>query len=113
MGGRRNKYGASPNMEGCPVETTLDVIGGKWKGIILYHLIAGTKLESQKGKMLEYSPFLHESQLTRGVLYMERRIGQSGSGKFQQTLSDVRPVAANIRFSQIHAPLVINKYFSF
>ena len=78
MGDRRNKYGASPNMEGCPVETTLDVIGGKWKGIILYHLIAGTKLESHKGKMLEYSPILHESQLTRGVLYMERRIGQSG-----------------------------------
>ena len=35
MGDRRNKYGASPNMAGCPVETTLDVIGGKWKGIIL------------------------------------------------------------------------------
>jgi len=36
MGDRRNKYGANPNMEGCPEETTLDVIGGKWKGIILY-----------------------------------------------------------------------------
>jgi DNA-binding HxlR family transcriptional regulator len=43
MGDRRNKYGTNPNMEGCPVETTLDVIGGKWKGIILYHLIDGTK----------------------------------------------------------------------
>ena len=30
MGDRRNKYGTNPNMEGCPVETTLDVIGGKW-----------------------------------------------------------------------------------
>lgn len=27
----------------CPVETTLGVIGGKWKGVIIYYLLDGTK----------------------------------------------------------------------
>lgn len=26
---------------GCPVEATLDLIGGAWKGVILYHLMNG------------------------------------------------------------------------
>ena len=28
-------------VRGCPVEATLDLIGGKWKGVVLYHLCDG------------------------------------------------------------------------
>lgn len=28
---------------GCPVEATLDVVGGRWKAIIVFHLMGGTK----------------------------------------------------------------------
>lgn len=28
---------------GCSVEAVLEIIGGKWKGVILFHLLSGTK----------------------------------------------------------------------
>lgn len=36
----------------CPVEVTVDVIGGKWKGLILYHLTSGPKRFNELGRLL-------------------------------------------------------------
>jgi len=36
----------------CPVETTLDLIGGKYKALILWHLSSGTLRFNQLHKML-------------------------------------------------------------
>jgi DNA-binding HxlR family transcriptional regulator len=39
MPAKRRDYDCAP---GCPVEAALDLINGKWKGVILYHLQGGT-----------------------------------------------------------------------
>ena len=47
---KRRTYSLSP--AGCPVEVTLDVIGGKYKGMILYHLSEGTRRFGELRKLV-------------------------------------------------------------
>jgi DNA-binding HxlR family transcriptional regulator len=49
----------------CPVEATLDVIGGKWKGIILYKLLAGPRRFSELKREL--------SAITQRMLTLQLR----------------------------------------
>jgi DNA-binding HxlR family transcriptional regulator len=72
VNGMRNRkigFDYSSSMEGCPVETTLDVIGGKWKGIILYHLIDGKKRFNEFRKL---HPCITQRMLTLQLRELER-----------------------------------------
>lgn len=50
------------------VEVTLDIIGGKWKSIILYHLIAGKK---RNNELLRLIPMITQKMLTRQLRELE------------------------------------------
>ncbi len=53
------------NSPACPVEGTLELIGGKWKGVILYHLI-------QKGT-LRFNELRRKMNVTQRMLTNQLR----------------------------------------
>lgn len=53
----------------CDFELTMDIIGGKWKGIVIYHLFKGPKRFSELKKLL---PEITQRMLTLQLRELEK-----------------------------------------
>ncbi|WP_434712586.1 helix-turn-helix transcriptional regulator [Rhizobium sp. YTUHZ045] len=70
------------NFPGCPVEATLSYVDGKWKGVILFHLMKGPLRFNELRRKL---PAVTQRMLTKQLRELE------GSGLVSRTVFPVVP----------------------
>jgi DNA-binding HxlR family transcriptional regulator len=94
----------------CPVEGALDIIGGKWKAMLLFHVMDGTKRFSELRRLL---PGLTQRTLTNQLRELEtdgviaRTVYAQLPPKVEYSITPfgatLRPVlAALAEWSQLH-----------
>ena len=78
-------------VSGCPVEATLSVVGGKWKAIILWRLVSGTKRFNELQRSISH---ITRKMLTEQLRELERddliirTVYQQVPPKVEYSLSD-------------------------
>jgi DNA-binding HxlR family transcriptional regulator len=78
-------------MNGCPVEATLSVVGGKWKILILWNLVHGTKRFNELQRSM---PQVTRKMLTEHLRELEndklivRKVYPEVPPKVEYSLSD-------------------------
>jgi DNA-binding HxlR family transcriptional regulator len=53
---------------GCPIEALMEAIGGKWKPVVLYHLMGGTR---RFGELKRLVPGVSQRMLTQHLRELE------------------------------------------
>jgi DNA-binding HxlR family transcriptional regulator len=53
---------------GCPIEALMDAVGGKWKPVILYYLLGGTR---RFGELRRLVPGVSQRMLTQHLRELE------------------------------------------
>src|ERR1700752_3523444 len=98
---KRRNFGRRP---GCAVEATLDLIDGKWKGVILFHLQDGTQ---RFGELRRRMPGITQRMLSKQLRALEddklviRKVYAEVPPRVEYTLSEIgeslRPVIKKLR----------------